>query len=252
MCVCAARIRDGLHWQLSVRSPKRGSCYLRMQTYVSAAALLTYIPTLSLTTPSRLSAIGCSGISLAVRDTEGSLTCIPSKWDTLSLARVWAWGSGTLEPDFQTTSVSVHATCSFSFVAQQDRLLIFFSIPFGVSVFGLTGPFQSSKLRRSQTFTGCFLPVILDLFYESDLTQWSFFMPMRQRHWTIRMFDSTLLYALWIFHVFWPCMWILKRDTKKNSVKKRTSLVLSVCERKRETESTCSILQFLSACLKSP
>lgn len=129
--------------------------------------------------------------------------------------------------------------------------IIFFSIPFGVSVFGLTGRFQSGKLRRSQTFTGCFLPVIRDLFYESDLTQWSFFMPMRQRHWTIRMFDSTLLYALWIFHVFWPCMWILKCDTKKNSVKKRTSLILSlcVCVYLREKGSTCSIL---SACLMSP
>lgn len=249
-CVYVTRIWDRLHWQLSVRSRKRSSTrYLRMQTYVSLQQRCLPTSPLFRSLHSRLSAIGCSGISLAVRDTEGSLTCIPSKWDTLSWARVSAWGSGTLEPDFQTTPVSVHATCSFSLVAHQNFKPTFFSIPFGVSVFSLTGHFQSGKLRRSQTFTSCFLPVIRDLFYESDLTQWSFFMPMRQRHWTIRMFDSTLLYALWIFHVFWPCMWILKWDTKKNSVKKRTSLILSLCVCLSEKESTWSIL---SSCLKSP
>lgn len=228
-CVYVTRIWNRLHWQLSVQSRKRSSTrYLRMQTYVSLQ--LRCLPTSPLfrSLHSRLSAIGCSGISLAVRDTEGSLTCIPSKWDTLSWARVWAWGSGTLEPDFQTTSVSVHATCSFSLVAHQNFKPTFFQSHLACRYLVWQAVFNQANWD-SRTFTGCFLPVIRDLFYESDLTQWSFFMPMRQRHWTIRMFDSTLLYALWIFHVFWPCMWILKWDTKKNSVKKRTSLILSVC-----------------------
>lgn len=208
-----------------------------MQTYVCAAPLLTYISTFSLTTPSCL--------------------CNWMQWDFFSSERHWRkfdmhsfkarhsflsaslglrvgypWAG--LSDYFYLCSCNLFSFFSFSPLGASVNV---FSIPFSVSVFGLTGRFQSGKLKWSQTFTGCFLPVIRDLFYESDLTQWSFFMPMRRRHWTIRMFNSTLLFALWIFHVFWPCMWILKRDTKKNSVKKRTSLVLSVCERERRTHA---------------
>lgn len=92
------------------------SCYLRMQTYVSAATLLAYIPTLSHSLPSL-----CNWMQWEFFSSE-------RHWRMFDMHsfKVWAWGSGTLEPDFQTTTVSVHATCSFSLVAHQDHLLIFF------------------------------------------------------------------------------------------------------------------------------
>lgn len=100
-------------------------------------------------------------------------------------------------------------------------LYVFIWVPFAVWLFGLRGLFQSGKLRWSRTFTGCFLAVIRDLFYEPDLTQWSFFMPMRRRRWTIRMFDSTLLYTLYeYFMYFGPACGFWSETQRKSSAKK--------------------------------
>lgn len=211
------------------------SSYLRMQTYVSAAALLTFIPTLSLTTPSRLSAIGCSGISLAVRDTEGSLTCIPSKWDTLSIAWVWAWGSGTLEPDFQTTSVSVHATCSFSLVAHQDCLLIFFQSHLVCQYLVWQAVFNQANwdgVRRLQAaFFPSYVIYFTSLTWPSDLFLCPWDRDTEQSECLIALFYKLYEYFMYFGPAcgFWS-------ETQRKTVWKREHLLFSqsVCEREGE------------------
>lgn len=122
----------------------------------------------------------------------------------------------------------------------------FFSVPFGVSVFGLTGRFQSGKLRWSQTFTGCFLPVICDLFYESDLTQWSFLCPWdgdtEQSECLIALFY--LLYEYFMY--FGPACGFWS-ETQRKTVWKREHLLFSqsVCEREGEHMLDSAIPQCL-------
>jgi len=101
-----------------------------------------------------------------------------------------------------------------------------------MSVFGLTGRFQSGKLRPSRTFTGCFLPVIRDLFYESDLTQWSFFLCPWDRDTEQSECLIALFYSLYEYFMYFgpACGFWSETQRKKENI----SRCVCVCERERE------------------
>ncbi len=130
----------------------------------------------------------------------------------------------------------------FSCSPPGPSVIIFFSIPFGVSVFGLTGRFQSGKLRRSQTFTGCFLPVIRDLFYESDLTQWSFFLCPWDRDTEQSECLIALFYKLYEYFMYFGPACGFWSETQRKTVWKREHLLFSQCvwERRRTHARFCN------------
>lgn len=119
---------------------------------------------------------------------EGSLTCISSKRDALSSAWIWAWGSGTLEPDFHTSSL-----CSSKLVFCSPPEAQWNSFSCRRMLRLSDGPLinQANWDGDRHLQAAVFLSFVI---YFTRLTRPSdLFMPVRRTHRTIRMFDSTLL-----------------------------------------------------------